>query len=304
MQAKIIERKWVVEWFDERQCYHMSSLTLADNGNLLAVWNGGFLQWNGDPMGRGRKGLGLRARKRQKAPGRTRMRWAATFATAAMTRSGFKNKMVKLRCCLPQFLDTEVNFSTWCNGRDELLVAQNADGGRTWLPAHPANIHLRPRPATTACFCRTERSSLPARAASSRISTLAQSESISAMTTGKTFETGPLSIAEDGNLIRELALACAERGRPPLFRALSRQRRLGVGGQPFPAHLHLRKPRRRAAPGQRPVPSGILNNESKIDVISWDDDTILMRITTTPERRTGTNAGPLTLAMSRDEGKT
>ena len=42
MQAKIIDRKWVVEWFDERQCYHMPSLTLADNGNLLAVWNGGF----------------------------------------------------------------------------------------------------------------------------------------------------------------------------------------------------------------------------------------------------------------------
>ena len=40
MQAKIIDRKWVVEWFDERQCYHMPSLTLADNGNLLAVWNG------------------------------------------------------------------------------------------------------------------------------------------------------------------------------------------------------------------------------------------------------------------------
>src|SRR5699024_877982 len=55
MKAKIIDRKWVVEWFDERQCYHMPSLTLADNGNLLAVWNGGFLQWNGDPMGRDAK---------------------------------------------------------------------------------------------------------------------------------------------------------------------------------------------------------------------------------------------------------
>jgi hypothetical protein len=55
MQAKIIDRKWVVEWFDERQCYHMPSLTMADNGNLLTVWNGGFLQWNGDPMGRDAK---------------------------------------------------------------------------------------------------------------------------------------------------------------------------------------------------------------------------------------------------------
>ena len=42
MKATIVDRKWVVEWFDERQCYHMPSLTLAPNGNLLAVWNGGF----------------------------------------------------------------------------------------------------------------------------------------------------------------------------------------------------------------------------------------------------------------------
>ena len=40
MKARIVDRRWVVEWFDERQCYHMPSLTLADNGNLLAVWNG------------------------------------------------------------------------------------------------------------------------------------------------------------------------------------------------------------------------------------------------------------------------
>ena len=31
MKATIIERNWVVEWFDERQCYHMPSLTMADN---------------------------------------------------------------------------------------------------------------------------------------------------------------------------------------------------------------------------------------------------------------------------------
>ena len=37
MQAKIIDRKWVVEWFDERQCYHMPSLTMAPDGTLLAV---------------------------------------------------------------------------------------------------------------------------------------------------------------------------------------------------------------------------------------------------------------------------
>ena len=44
MKAAIIERNWVVEWFDERQCYHMPSLTMAPDGTLLAVWNGGFLR--------------------------------------------------------------------------------------------------------------------------------------------------------------------------------------------------------------------------------------------------------------------
>ena len=73
MQAKIIDRKWVVEWFDERQCYHMPSLTLADNGNLLAVWNGGFLQWNGDPWAATPK-TGCLCWSRAQKNGRTRTR--------------------------------------------------------------------------------------------------------------------------------------------------------------------------------------------------------------------------------------
>ena len=38
MQAKIIDRKWVVEWFDERQCYHMPSLTLAYSKDEGKTW--------------------------------------------------------------------------------------------------------------------------------------------------------------------------------------------------------------------------------------------------------------------------
>ena len=40
MKARIIERKWVQAWFDERQCNHMPSLTLANDGRLLAIWTG------------------------------------------------------------------------------------------------------------------------------------------------------------------------------------------------------------------------------------------------------------------------
>ncbi len=139
MQAKIIDSKWVVEWFDERQCYHMPSLTLADNGNLLAVWNGGFLQWNGDPMGRDAKD------------------WVSVLEPGAKKASNpdavgcdirycchdpvfLKNHKGEIILLFAKFLDTEVNFTTWCNGRDELWTRKTKDGGRTWEPAQPAGI--------------------------------------------------------------------------------------------------------------------------------------------------------------------
>ena len=37
MNAAIIERNWVVEWFDERQCYHFLCLFLLFVGLLFAV---------------------------------------------------------------------------------------------------------------------------------------------------------------------------------------------------------------------------------------------------------------------------
>lgn len=84
MNAAIIERNWVVEWFDERQCYHMPSLTMAPDGTLLAVWNGGFLQWNGDPMGRDAKDWVSRLEPGAKA-GAIQTPSAATSAIAATT---------------------------------------------------------------------------------------------------------------------------------------------------------------------------------------------------------------------------
>ena len=84
MNAAIIERNWVVEWFDERQCYHMPSLTMAPDGTLLAVWNGGFLQWNGDPMGRDAKDWVSDSSWAQKA-GAIPTPSAATSAIAATT---------------------------------------------------------------------------------------------------------------------------------------------------------------------------------------------------------------------------
>ena len=139
MKATIVNRKWVVEWFDERQCYHMPSLTLAPNGNLLAVWNGGFLQWNGDPMGRDAKDWvsvlepGAEAWSNPDAVG-CDIRYCCHDPIFIQNRKG------EIILLYAKFLDTEVNFTTWCNGRDELWTRKTTDGGRTWLPARPANI--------------------------------------------------------------------------------------------------------------------------------------------------------------------
>lgn len=139
MKAKIIERNWVVEWFDERQCYHMPSLTLAENGDLLAVWNGGFLQWNGDPMGRDAKDwVSILPRGGHV--------WSNPDAVGCDIRYCchdpifIKNKKGEIILLFAKFLDTEVNFLTWCNGRDELWTRKTRDCGRTWEPAKPANI--------------------------------------------------------------------------------------------------------------------------------------------------------------------
>lgn len=134
MNAAIIERNWVVEWFDERQCYHMPSLTMAPDGTLLAVWNGGFLQWNGDPMGRDAKDWVSRLELGAKS-------WSNPDAVGCDIRYCchdpifLKNRKGEIILLFAKFLDTEVNFTTWCNGRDELWMRKTQDNGRTWLPA-------------------------------------------------------------------------------------------------------------------------------------------------------------------------
>ena len=117
----------------------MPSLTLAPDGSLLAVWNGGFLQWNGDPMGRDAKDWVSRL-----APGEKT--WSNPDAVGCDIRYCchdpifIKNKKDEIILLFAKFLDTEVNFTTWCNGRDELWMRKTTDCGRTWQPAVPAGI--------------------------------------------------------------------------------------------------------------------------------------------------------------------
>ena len=191
MQAKIIDRKWVVEWFDERQCYHMPSLTLADNGNLLAVWNGGFLQWNGDPMGRDAKDW-----VSVLEPGAKE--WSNPDAVGCDIRYCchdpvfLKNKKGEIILLFAKFLDTEVNFTTWCNGRDELWTRKTkaaAHGSRRSPRASRAAT-----PPTTASCWMTAPSCSPPQAVSFRINISARFVSIFPTTTARHGKKAPSSL--------------------------------------------------------------------------------------------------------------
>lgn len=261
MNAAIIERNWVVEWFDERQCYHMPSLTMAPDGTLLAVWNGGFLQWNGDPMGRDAKD------------------WVSRLEPGA---------------------------KSWSNpdavGRDELWMRKTQDNGRTWLPAVPAGIQSGHAsndsvllPDGTIVFASTS-TELPEYY-------FGAVQIYRSHDDGESWEKGALLTADDGNRIREPAICLRPDGRLLLFTRTCP----GTAGWGTAGNRSLPSYRAESLDGgltwSQPKPCGILNNESKLDVISWDKETILMAYNDTPETDWHERS-PLTLAYSKDEGLT
>ncbi|MCE5188554.1 MAG: exo-alpha-sialidase [Eubacteriales bacterium] len=179
-------------------------------------------------------------------------------------------------------------------------MRKTTDGGLTWLPAHPANItsgHASNDsvllPDGTIVFASTS-SELPDRYFGAIRIYISHDD-------GETFEQGPLLCAGDGNLIRKPALCLRPGGVIRLFsRTCPGNAGWGsAGNRSLPSYTCESKDSGRT--WTKPVPSGILSNESKIDVISRDDRTILMAYNDTPE--TGWHEhSPLTLAMSRDEG--
>lgn len=301
MNANIVERKWVVEWFDERQCYHMPSLTMASDGTLLAVWNGGFLQWNGDPMGRDAKDWVSRL-----PPGANS--WSNPDAVGCDIRYCchdpifLKNRKGEIILLFAKFLDTEVNFTTWCNGRDELWMRKTTDNGLTWLPAVPAGIQSGHAsndsvllPDGTIVFASTSTEMPEYYFGAVQI--------YRSHDDGESWEKGALLTADDGNRIREPAICLRPDGRLLLFTRTCP----GTAGWGTAGNRSLPSYRAESLDGGRtwsqPRPCGILNNESKLDVISWDDETILMAYNDTPETDWHERS-PLTLAYSKDEGLT
>lgn len=299
MKAKIIKRDWVVEWFDERQCYHMPSLTMANDGSLLAVWNGGFLQWNGDPMGRDAKDWVSRL-----APGAEK--WSNPEAVGCDIRYAchdpifMKNKKGEILLLFAKFLDTEVNFSNWCDGHDELWIRKSADNGITWQPERHSGINSGHAsndsvllPSGRMVFASTS-SELPEKYFGAIRVYYSDDD-------GDTWQSSAILSADDGNLIREPAICLRPDGTLLLFtRTCPGNAGWGTAGnQSLVSYTAQSKDG--GETWTNPVPTNILNNESKIDVINYDDNTILMAYNNTKETDWHERS-PLNLAYSNDEG--
>ena len=310
MEAKILEQKWLLEWFDERMCYHMPSLTLADNGNMLAVWNGGFLQWNGDPMGRDAQDW-----VSVLEPGAEK--WSNPDAVGCDIRYAchdpifVKNRKGEIILIYAKFLDTVCNYSTWCNGADELWTRKTCDGGKTWLPGAPTKLKtpegFQPiktgHPSNdgvllddgTIVFAATSTEKADYYFGAIRI--------YFSHDDGETWEEGPLLISPDGNKVREPALVKSPDGTLRIFsRTCHKDTNWGAGKIPALVS-YTAESTDGGKTWTTPVPTTISNNDSKLDVIQWNDETLIMAYNDTPfcdwhER------SPLSLAYSKDNGKT
>lgn len=300
MKAEIIKRGWVLEWFDERMDYHMPSLTMAEDGTLLAVFNGGFMQWNGDPMGRDAQDWVCRLEPDSNE-------WTRPDAVGCDIQYAchdpifIKNKKGEIILLYAKFMDTVTNYLNWCNGHDELWVRKTLDGGRTWLPAKPSGI--------TSGHASNDSVLLPSgRIVFASTSSELPDKYFGAIRVyysdddGESWIQGPILSADDGNLIREPAICLRPDGTIRMFtRTCPGNTGWGAGIKSLVSYTAESKDG--GITWTKPVPTGIVNNESKIDVISWDKDTILMAYNDTPYADWHERS-PLTLAYSKDEGMT
>jgi hypothetical protein len=212
-----------------------------------------------------------------------------------------KNQKGEIILLYAKFLDTATNYSTWCNGRDELWSRKTADNGLTWLPAEPSGITCGHASNDSVLL---PDGSIVFAATSSEI----EGKYFGAIRVhisdddGETFKQGPLLCADDGNLIREPAICLRPDGTLRMFtRTCPGGANWGeAGGKSLQSYTA------ESLDGgwtwSKPAPSGILNNESKLDVCSWDSRTILMAYNDT-KQTDWHERSPLALAASHDEGR-
>ena len=132
----------------------------------------------------------------------------------------------------PRFLDTEVNFSTWCNGRDELLDPQNAaTAAAPGCRRKPAGITARPRLQRQRPAGRRHHGVRLHQLVSFRTNTSAPCASIISHDDGETWEKGPLLYCRRTAISSGSRRLCLPAGRhhPHVHAHLSGQYGLGRG---------------------------------------------------------------------------
>ena len=302
MKARIAERRWVQAWFDERQCNHMPSLTTGSNGALLATWCGGMLNWNGDPMG---ADCTIWLSRLEKGGGDwTRPEGVGTDMQYACHNGCFyKNRRGEVVLVFTKFLDTSRNNATWCNGRDKLWSTKSTDGGLTWRPARETNIPLIGHPACDGVLLDNGDMLMAITSTEDAERYFGAIRILRSTDDGETWQTEALLRAKDGTNIREPAMTLRPDGSIVMFtRACPADS--GWGGNRV---LELFAYRAVSTDGGQtwspPMPGTITNNESKIDLTSWPDGSILMAYNNTTNLDWHERS-PLWLAVSGDEGLT
>ena len=199
MKANIVKRNWVVEWFDERMCFHMPSLTMANDGTLLTVWNGGFMQWNDDPRA-ATLTIGVHPEPGSDKWSNPR-RSAATCATPAMTLFSSRTGRGRSSSFTP---------SSWTPRSTSPTGATDATS------SGPANLRRRPHlavrqtlrhhppatPPTTASSCPDGTMVFASTSSEIPGQIFRRRADLHLFTTEKPGEAGPCSTPSDGNLIR------------------------------------------------------------------------------------------------------
>jgi len=302
MKAKIVSRQWVQEWFDERQCNHMPSLTLGNDGTLLTTWCGGMLDWNGDPMGRDCTIWLSRLEK-------DATEWGDIESVGADIRYAchngcfFKNRHGEIILIFTKFLDTGLNNMKWCGGRDKLWSRKSTDGGLTWMCAQETNIPLIGHPACDGLLLPNGDMLMAITSSENPERYFGAIHVIRSSDDGETWRLEELLEAKDGTKIREPAMTLRPDGSilmltracPPDMDWGSDQERV--------IHPYRTVSADNGKTWSAPEPSAITNNESKIDLVSWTDDTVIMAYNNTTNLDWHERS-PLSLAMSADEGRT
>jgi predicted neuraminidase len=303
MKAKVIGRKWVQEWFSECQCNHMPSLTLGYDGTLLAVWCGGKLCWNGDPMG---SDCAIWLSRLERGSDK----WSVPESIGSDMRYCchnpvfIKNKKNEIIVMYAKFLDTDRNNSKWCAGRDKLWTRRSTDGGMTWLPARETNIPMLGHPSNDGLLMPDGEMVLAITTGELPERYFGALRILHSYNDGDTWDVGALIFAADGTKMREPAMTLRPDGSIRMFtRACPADLEWGVENYTGKLSSYTTESFDGGRTWTEPEAGSILNNDSKIDLITWSDGSLIMAYNNTRDLDWHERS-PLWIAGSSNNGRT